>query len=39
MGLGDPHIPDMPHLDYVVKGFKCLAIQTPHHWLPITLEL
>ena len=39
MGLGDPHIPDMPRLDYVVKGFKRLAIRTPRQRLPITLEL
>ena len=22
LGLGDPRIPDMPHLEYVVKGFR-----------------
>ena len=37
LGLGDPHIGDMPHLSYVVRGMKRLAASgQQRRRLPIT---
>ena len=37
MGFGDPHIPDMPKLEYVVKGmWKRSALAAGRPRLPIT---
>ena len=36
MGLGDPHITQMPQLEYVLKGVKRLAISETHERFPIT---
>ena len=36
MGLGDPHIAQMPTLEYVLKGAKHLATSETHKRLPNT---
>ena len=39
VGMGDPNMGDMPQLDYVVKGLKCLASTPQRPRLPITPEI
>ena len=39
MGLGDPHIAQMPQLEYVLKGAKQLVTSETHKRLPITLSI
>ena len=36
---GNPNIHLMPHLEYVLKGIKCLSTTSGHSHLPISLKI